>query len=202
LCVDNEKFARSRGRDKQFDLLFCGRLTHVKQPLFALDVAKKTAALLLRRVRILYVGTGELESELRARAQSTPEIDVQLYGFAGQAELPALYASSRIFLFPTLWDPWGVVVNEACASGLPIISTPHAGSVGEIIQAGVNGFVYEMDVEAWAHGAQRLLNDHRLYEQFSENSQRLVAGHNYDTAADGVVRAALAARDATVQCRY
>ena len=193
LCIDNERFRDARGQPKRFDLLFCGRLTLKKQPLFAIDVAERAAGLMGRRVSLLFVGTGELEVQLREKAASASGVDVSFHGFATQAELPGLYGSARIFLFSTAWDPWGVVANEACAAGLPVIATPFAGAVGEIIQDGVNAFVRNPDLEEWAVAVQRLLMDDRLYEEFSCNSLRLVAGHNYDAAAAGVINASLAA---------
>ncbi len=193
LCVDNERFRDARSQAKSVDLLFCGRLTQVKQPLFAIDVAERAAGMLGRRVSLLFVGSGEMEAQLRARAAGAAGADVSFHGFATQAELPGLYGSARIFLFPTLWDPWGVVVNEACAAGLPVIATPFAGVVGEIIQDGVNAFVRDLDVAEWAAAVQRLLTDEHLYAEFSRNSPRLVAGHNYDTAAAGMINASLAA---------
>ncbi len=193
LCIDNERFRDARGQPKNFDLLFCGRLTQKKQPLFAIDVAERAAALLGRRVSLLFVGAGDLEQQLRERAASAAGVDVSFHGFAAQAELPGLYGAARIFLFPTAWDPWGVVANEACAAGLPVIVTPFAGAVGEILQDGVNAFVLKPDIDAWAVAVQRLLTDGRLYEEFSRNSLRLVAGHNYDAAAAGVIDASLAA---------
>jgi glycosyltransferase involved in cell wall biosynthesis len=192
LCVDNERFRDAPSQTKSRDLLFCGRLTSVKQPLFAIDVAERAAALAGRRISLLFVGTGELEPQLREKAADAVGVDVDFSGFATQTELPGLYGSVRIFLFPTLWDPWGVVANEACAAGLPIIATPFAGAVGEIIQDGVNAFVRSPEIEAWAAAVQRLLTDEHLYEEFSRSSLRLVAGHNYDAAAAGVINASLA----------
>ena len=192
LCVDNERFRDARSQPKRFDLLFCGRLTQTKQPLFAIDVAERAAALLGRRLSLLFVGTGELELQLRERAVRAVGVDVGFRGLATQAELPGLYGSARIFLFPTLGDMWGVVANEACAAGLPVIATPFAGAVGEILQDGMNAFVRNSDVEAWAAAVQRLLTDEHLYEEFSRSSLRLVAGHNYDAAAAGVINASLA----------
>ncbi len=193
LCIDNERFREALSQPKRFDLLFCGRLTQTKQPLFAIDVAERVAAMLGRRVSLLFVGSGALEPQLRARAASASGIDVSFHGFATQAELPGLYGSARIFLFPTSWDPWGVVANEACAAGLPVISTPFAGAVGEIIQDGVNAFVRNPNIEEWAVAVQRLLSDDDLYREFSRNSPRLVESHNYDAAAAGVINASLVA---------
>jgi len=193
LCVDNERFRDARSQPKSFDLLFCGRLTQTKQPLFAIDVAERAAALLGRRLSLLFVGAGDLELQLREKAASAAGVDVSFHGFATQAELPGLYGSARIFLFPTSWDPWGVVANEACAAGLPVIATPFAGAVGEIIRDGENAFVRNPELEEWAAAVQRLLTDEHRYEEFSRNSLRLVAGHNYNAAAAGVINASLAA---------
>jgi glycosyltransferase involved in cell wall biosynthesis len=193
LCVDNEIFRRAQSASKMYDLLFCGRLTHVKQPFFALDVAERVAAVLRRRVSILYVGTGELEPVLRERAEHCRNVDVKCHGFADQAELPRLYGACRVFLFPTLWDPWGVVVNEACASGLPVVSSPHAGTVGEIIKDGVNAFVRPLEIESWALAVGELLTNEDLYSSFSNASYALVSGHSFEAAAAGIVNAVLTA---------
>jgi glycosyltransferase involved in cell wall biosynthesis len=151
------------------------------------------AATLGRSTSILFVGSGEQEAELRARAALSAGVRARFHGFAHQAELPGLYASSRVFLFPTKSDVWGVVANEACAAGLPIISTPSAGAVGEIILDGVNAFVRDPDGAQWAVAAQRLLTDRRLYQAYSDRSQRIVADYTYVASASGVVNAALAA---------
>jgi glycosyltransferase involved in cell wall biosynthesis len=195
LCTDNERFRDARSQAKRFDLLFCGRLTHEKHPLFAIDVAEKLSALLGRQVSLLFVGSGDLERRLRDRAADAASVNISFHGFATQADLPALYGSARVFLFPTLRDVWGVVASEALAAGLPIVSTPFAGAVDEIIQHGVNGFVHRLDVDEWARAAQHLLTDERLYEEFSRNSLRLVAGHNYEAAAAGFISASLSSLD-------
>lgn len=193
LCVDNERFGRENRRSKVFDLMFCSRFADVKQPLLALDVAERVADALGRSVSILLVGSGELEVKLREKAENLVGVISEFHGFASQEELPGLYASAKVFLFPTKWDPWGVVVNEACAAGLPIVSTPVAGVVGEIVQDGVNGYVRELDIDEWALVVSKLLEDRELYKAFSGNSVKLVAEYNYIAAADGIVRAAFKA---------
>jgi putative transposase len=53
-------------------------------------------------------------------------------GYFSQNELPYYYALTRVFLFPTLLDPWGVVANEACAAGVPVITCSNAGAAGDL----------------------------------------------------------------------
>lgn len=51
------------------------------------------------------------------------------------------YGSVDILVLPSLSDPWGIVINEAMAFGLPIISTDAAGATYDLVKDGVNGFV-------------------------------------------------------------
>ncbi len=196
LCIDNKRFQLS-GVEKRYDLLFCGRLTEMKRPLFALDVAELLASELGREVSLLYVGAGPLEQEVRQRAATARNVDTTFSGFTLQADLPHRYNESRIFLFPTSYDVWGVVGNEACASGLPVIVTPHAGVVGEIVLDGVNGFVLDHDPRRWAAAARRLLEDTALYERFAASSRQMVQDYTYQAAANGFIDAALHAAGRT-----
>jgi len=191
LCVENTRFADdARESEPAFDFIFCGRIEAVKNPAFAFDVALATAALLNRKVRILYVGSGSEQARIEEHAARHPAlVEASFHGFASQQDLPLLYRSARIFLFPTAWDPWGVVANEACAAGLPVLVTPHAGAAGELVIDGENGFVCDLDVEAWSARAALLLTQPATYAAFSARSQALVKGFTFDTASDGIMAA-------------
>jgi len=195
LCIDNAAFSpKGRSVEKEFDFIFCGRMESGKSPLFALNVALTVAKKLQRKVRILFVGSGSLEENVKRAAALQPELlDARFNGFAAQQELPALYRSARIFLFPTLGDVWGVVVNEACAAGLPAIVSPQAGAAGELVLDGQNGYVCELDIERWAERAIGLLTQPELMERLSERSLTLAGQYNFDNAANGLLDACRAA---------
>lgn len=191
LCVDNDRFAPPPGSaEKHYDFVFSGRMEPVKNPLFALEVALETARRLERKVSILFLGAGSEEERVRIAASGVSNlVRMHFHGFAMQKELPVLYQSSRLFLFPTLWDPWGVVANEACAAGLPVIVSPHAGVAGELVLDGENGFVCELDVKLWAERAASLLTQQDLWESSSRRSLALVREYTFDNAAAGLVDA-------------
>ncbi len=191
LCVENGRFAAPpSGPEPEFDFIFCGRIEAVKNPLFALDVAVATAARLRRRTRILFVGSGSAERQVRQQAAlHGATVDARFHGFARQDDLPALYRSARLFLFPTCWDPWGVVANEACAAGLPVLVSPHAGVAGELVLDGQNGFVCDLDVAAWAERAALLLTETGTYAAFSRRSLAVIQGFTFANASDGIVSA-------------
>ncbi|WP_242489893.1 glycosyltransferase family 4 protein [Noviherbaspirillum cavernae] len=193
LCIDNGAYAAplpTAQQDRPFDFIFSGRIEAVKNPLFALEVAAETARRIKRKTSILFAGSGSMEGDVRAVASRQSHlVDTHLHGHAAQGQLPALYGSARLFLFPTLWDPWGVVANEACAAGLPVITTPAAGVAGELVRDSENGFVCTPDVKTWAQRAAMLLTQDHVWRGFSRRSLALVDDYSYDKAAEGLMAA-------------
>jgi glycosyltransferase involved in cell wall biosynthesis len=191
LCIDNDAYLRTpEPEQKIFDFIFCGRIVHDKNPLFALQVASATAQRLGRKTSILFVGDGEQDADLRqAVTAGSALVDAEFNGHAQQHQLPDLYRSARIFLFPTSHDVWGVVANEACAAGLPVLVTPHAGVTGELVLDGQNGFICELDADLWAERAARLLTSTPLLQRFAHRSSALVGRYTFDHAAAGIVDA-------------
>ena len=115
LCVDNDRFSCSASAPTA-DFIYCGRFVEHKRPLFALQVAREVAIRLGRRTSIDFVGSGVMEAAMRAYANEIAEfVDCRFLGYTSQAALPNRYADAKLFLFPSEWDPWGVVANEACA---------------------------------------------------------------------------------------
>ncbi len=189
LCANNEAFARCPTAAVRADLIFCARFVAEKSPVFALQVAEGVARVLGRQVSLLMVGSGPLDDVLRAQAAKLKNVAVEFPGFAKQAQLPALYARARVLLFPTVGDAWGVVANEACAAGLPVIVTPMAGVAGELVVDGDNGYVRDLDVDAWVNALAGLLRDEALYERMSARSRALVAEYTFENAARGLAQA-------------
>lgn len=190
LCADNERYMQApEPEEKRFDLIFCARIVPEKGPLFALAVAEETARRLGRRVSILFVGAGSDEERLKAAACRTAQVEAHFHGFALQKDLPTLYRSARVFLFPTQADVWGVVANEACAAGLPVIVSPYAGVAGELVLDGQNGYVCELDAQAWAEYAAALLTDEERWQRHSRRSLALVREYTFDNAAAGLLDA-------------
>lgn len=194
LCADNALFFNAPPQAKVYDFMFCGRFEAVKNPFFALDVAHAAAQRLGRRVSIVFVGSGGLEGEIRSYAKAIEaEVETVFAGFAKQEALPGWYGASRIFLFPTRWDPWGVVANEACAAGVPVLVSGAAGSAGELVRDGENGFVLPLDRERWTDAAVRLLTDESLYAAMAVRCRERVGEYCYGNAALGIAQAVRAA---------
>lgn len=197
LCIDNGRFRPGADApEKSYDFIVCGRMEPGKRPDFALEVAARCAQILERRMRLLMVGSGSMEAGLRQQAAALAHlVEVNFHGFASQRDLPRLYQASRLFLFPTRADVWGVVANEACAAGLPVLVTPQAGVAGELVVDGQNGFVREADVETWSALAAGLLANDARREAFGQRSLLMVEPYRFEHAAQGIVDACTQALD-------
>ena len=192
LCADNQAYDRASRGDatRDFDFIFCGQFIARKAPTFAIEVAAGVARRLGRKIRLLMVGAGELDPDVRHAAEDNAStVDCVLPGFATQDELPRLYARARVLLFPTLGDAWGVVANEACAAGLPVMVAPTAGVAGELVKDRENGHVCELDNEKWITAAAALISDPVTWQAMSSRSREIVRPYTYARAAAGLAEA-------------
>jgi len=136
-----------RGWEKACVFLFSGQLIPRKGVDLLLSAFSRVAG---RRddVALLVLGDGPMRRGLEGMARKLGVgSKVKFEGHVRQADLPLKYAMADVFVFPTRYDGWGVVLNEACASGLPIIATEAAGAAAELVREGENGFVVKRDDE-------------------------------------------------------
>jgi glycosyltransferase involved in cell wall biosynthesis len=113
-----------------------------------------------RDVSLLIVGDGPEESRLKAFCRAAELRNVAFVGFVQKEDLPRYYAAADAFVFPTLGDPYGLVVDEAMACSLPVLTTTAVGEIGSRVVDGENGYLVPPEnAAALAGRMQRLLDD-------------------------------------------
>ena len=192
LCANSTvSWAPDVCNERDIDVLFSGRMVPEKNTDFALRVAQGVARRIGRRIKMVLMGNGPLLSDLKAEAVLiAPDVDVTFAGHVSQSEIPAIFNRARLFFFPTRWDPWGVVANEACMAGVPVIVSPHAGVAGELIRDGVNGRVLPLDLNQWIDSATQILIEPALWKKMNAAAGIAVLPYNFRNAAYGIVDAA------------
>ncbi|PIS19703.1 MAG: hypothetical protein COW19_02540 [Zetaproteobacteria bacterium CG12_big_fil_rev_8_21_14_0_65_55_1124] len=90
-------------------------------------------------VSLLIVGDGVDETRYREMARGVQ--GVKFAGFIQERDLPEYYAVADVMVFPTLGDPYGLVVEEAMAAGLPVICTEAAGDIRLRLPEAIAGFI-------------------------------------------------------------
>jgi glycosyltransferase involved in cell wall biosynthesis len=171
-------------------VLSVARLIPKKQPLLVLEAFARVRA--GARCKLLLVGSGGLEPEVRARAVELDVADdVVLAGFVNRSRIATAYAAGDVFVLASSHDEtWGVAVNEAMQASLPVVLSDRVGCAVDLLRHGVNGFAFRHDdVDGLAARIGRLVASPSLRREQGAWSRRLVDGWTYETAAAGVVDA-------------
>lgn len=92
---------------------------------------------------LLLVGDGSERDRLQALAAELRAQNVVFAGPIAHHEIAAYYALAHFLVLPTLLDVWGLVVNEAMASGVPVLCSRYAGCAEELIIPGETGDVFD-----------------------------------------------------------
>lgn len=202
-AVDNETFAASAapyqdpavraaarrrwGIDPDaFVVLFVGKLVRSKRPV---NVVRALAKLTPGTVFVV-VGSGPLEAELRAEAARLG-VSLKLVGFMNQSQLGEPYALADCLTLPSDFpETWGLVVNEALATGLPCVVSNAVGCAPDLIRDGETGYVYPLgDIDALATTLARVRDRKAAGHDWGPACRRMVAAYSYAAMTAGVVRA-------------
>jgi glycosyltransferase involved in cell wall biosynthesis len=116
-------------------------------------------------------------------------------GFRQIQELPRFFAHAGCFIHPAMEEPWGLVINEAMACGLPILSSTNVGAAEELVDDGVNGWKFDpSDVKALADFMFTLSTQRpEVLESMGDASRRILV-ERAPTAAFGHGLASLLTR--------
>lgn len=188
LYADIDKFNSYLAfKERKYDVMFSGQIYERKMPLFFANVVKEIHKT-FPGLKVLIIGDGPLKEEMLNTLQKA-NIDYEFPGFLPYEKLPHYYASTKVFLFPTKSDAWGVVANEALATGTPVITSPQAGVAEDLVRSGINGYVLEPDVTLWAKKTVELLSDEFKWQKFSDAGRETLKHFNQNNAAQGIIDA-------------
>jgi glycosyltransferase involved in cell wall biosynthesis len=141
---------------------------------------------------LVLIGDGALRPRIEAEVQALGLDDViHMPGFKQNHELPAWYGLADAFVHASTTEQWGLVVNEAMASGLPVLVSNRCGCAPDLVQDGGNGFTFDpYDVEELAGLMQRVaaMSDERR-RAMGRASERIIADWGPERFADGLMQA-------------
>ncbi len=172
--------ARQQGRDRLglrgCVFLYVGRLWRGKGLDHLLDAYRRLRAS-NPEVSLLLVGDGVDEAHYRAQAATIP--GVVFAGFVEPELLPNFYALADVFVFPTLGDPHGLVVEEAMLAAMPVISSSAAGEIRSRVPEGEAGFIVPPgDAEALEHRMATLAANPALRAAMGKLGANLASGRS------------------------
>jgi glycosyltransferase involved in cell wall biosynthesis len=144
---------------------------------------------------LVLLGDGPLRAELCRLISALRLGDcVHLPGFKQYGELPVYYGLAGAFVHASTMEPWGLVVNEAMASGLPVLVSNRCGCAPDLVQEGVNGFTF--DPSNAAQMAEMMLRlasisgGENTLERMGEASRQIIGAWGPERFAQGLLSAA------------
>jgi 1,2-diacylglycerol 3-alpha-glucosyltransferase len=139
--VDNVHFASSPiAKTHPRQLLCVARFAPEKNLHTLIEAFKKSELSNSWTLRI--VGGGPLADGLKALVGNAP---ILLDHWLHYDELPDMYAAASAFVLPSAFEPWGLVVNEAMAAGLPIVVSDQVGALPDLLENNTNGWSFLFD---------------------------------------------------------
>lgn len=190
--------AAERGRKwglPQRFVLCAARLVAEKGIFDLLEAYAKLENEVRSEVGLVFAGDGPARAELVRQAQSIRPGTVSFPGFVQREELAILYALSEALVLPTHSDPWGLVVNEAMACGLPIVVSNVAGCAADLVEDGWNGYIVPPgNPERLKAVLDSLMRSPELRRQMSVRSTERIRDYSPEACAAGLAAAALSGR--------
>ena len=201
-CVDNEFFARSAAPHQtpagrfaargafgvasgDFVVLFVGKLDAKKRPLQLIEAVARMGP----GASVLMVGAGPQEELCRAEALRLG-VRVRWAGFLNQTEIARAYAAADCLALCSESETWGLVVNEAMATGLPCVVSDRVGCAPDLIVPRATGEIVPLDdVAALARALERLRTRHIEGHNFAPECRARIARYSFAPAMIGLVAA-------------
>ena len=201
--VDNEKFYPVSGVSKATrterlsaygldpnlpTIIYCSKFSIRKNPELVLRAFHKFCDG-DQRANLLMSGSGPLLDSVRDTAETLNCRNIYFTGFVSQNELPCLLQCGDLFVLASENEPWGLVINEAMASGMPVLSTSSIGSAYDLVEDGVNGtHLPELSIECIARHFEQLTRDSEALRCMGLQSIEKMHRWDHRACLDGVVQ--------------
>jgi L-malate glycosyltransferase len=137
------------------------------------------------QVHAVIVGIGPEKDRLEKKATSMDlRLSVQFLGSQPYERVIGLMKSSKVFVFPSTREGFGIAVLEANACGLPVVTVNHKKNAAkDLIQEGENGYVVPLSATDLAEAASKIIQDEKLRKTMSAKSIRYAEGYDWEIVA-------------------
>ena len=172
--------------DGYLNLLYIGNIEARRNTKFLIEVTSEVIKQ-QENVKLIIIGSGE-DSYINECKSQVEECGlskkIQFFERIPQNQVRYIYANAHIFLLPTSYEIYGMVMMESMYYGLPVITTPSGGSQ-TVIENGNNGFILDLDKRKWKELINHLLISSDRRKQIGVNATETVRNKfTWDSIAD------------------
>lgn len=188
LELENFREGRKRAYRKELGIpeaqkiiLYVGKVEERRKPIFCIDVYQKVKEE-YRNCCLVYVGQGPLINKVHDYVAAHNIADVHFVDKIPQNELPELYAESSLFILPTRYEIFGMVLMEAMYFGCPVITFKAAGPLDVITNLEDGIVMDEFNVGKWANAMMNVLSNDSYHIKMAEaGMEKIKSQYLWDT---------------------
>jgi glycosyltransferase involved in cell wall biosynthesis len=171
-------------------VLFSGKYITKKRPL---DLLQAFAALNSDKYFLVMVGDGALRTDMENYIAGRRMQNVLLTGFVNQSEMPYYYAIADVFVMCSgPGETWGLAVNEAMNFSKPVIVSDTCGSSTDLVQPGINGYVFEEgNISKLTGCLKQLLEDDALRLKMGAASLSIIQNYTIQKIVNNIKQAVI-----------
>jgi glycosyltransferase involved in cell wall biosynthesis len=187
-CVDNEllaeiysnAFPQRQQRQRELHLpihnfIFVGRLIEFKNLYRLLEAFKIAQKKSISDWGLVILGEGEQKLLLQNYVKDNELKNVCFLEGVNWQQVPVYLSLSDVLVLPSYSEPWGLVVNEAMACGLPVLVSEKCGSAYDLVKSGINGFTFSpLDVAEMSEVLLKFMNNEVDISQMGVASKELI----------------------------
>ncbi len=171
-------------------VLYSGKYIHKKRPMDLLKAFEKAN---VENKFLIFLGDGELRSEMEKYISVNNIKNVLLTGFINQAAIAEYYTIADVFVMcSSIGETWGLSVNEAMNFGLPVIASTDIGSAYDLIQSQKNGLLFKTgDILALQKSLEKLFDENIDLSEYKKASINIINQFSYKQIFEGLKEASL-----------
>lgn len=153
------------------------------------DILLKAAKNFSEDIGVYIIG-GKITQEYEELIKKLNLKNIHFIDFMSKEELMDYYLSADLFVFPTREDVWGLVINEAMACALPVVTTERCVAGIEMIENGINGYIVPVEnQEILCDAIEKILSDEIMRTNMAAQSLKRIKDYTYEVSGKDIMSA-------------
>lgn len=139
---------------------------------------------------LLFIGDGDQRETMEARAKTVDWRSIKFLGFKNQTELPRYYDLCDVLVLPSVFEPWGLVINEAMNAGRAVVVSDQVGCAPDLVKPGENGYVFKTgDIDGLRQALTDIVSDPQKCWAMGQKSLEIIDKWGIEEDVAGLKRA-------------
>ncbi len=173
-------------KDKKI-ILFVGKLIKRKNPFEFLKLAEINKNNV--NLHFVIIGDGILKQKCIEYIKNFNLTNVSLLGFINQNKIREYYKLSDLIIVTSFYETWGLNINEAFASNIPVICSQNCGASSDLVVNKKTGFVYKIgDINNLNKKTNLILNDKKLSASMQKNIKKKIKDYSFKNTVDTIFK--------------